>query len=1195
MQTDRPDWSNLQVLGRNKERAHATLLPYADALTALDAHQGLVVDRASSPYWKSLNGEWRFHYAPAPAAAPADFEQPGFDDGGWDTLAVPGCWQLAGDGFKRGELRYDKPIYTNVRYPFPIDNLPDVPADDNPSGSYRTTFRVPTEWAGRRIFLAFEGVDSAFHLWINGKAVGYSQESRVLAEFDITHYVQEGDNTLAVRVYRWSDGSYLEDQDFWRMSGIFRGVYLWSAPAVHIRDFFVRTELDPAYQDATLRVRLHVRSYGREAPKGMRARAVLFDAERQPVGAALTGSFGMQPGSEVTINLSGAVTAPHKWSDEDPYLYTLLLELQGADGSAFEVLGCRVGFRKVEIKDGQLHVNGAAILLKGVNRHEHSPDTGHTIDTESMIEDIQIMKRANINAVRNSHYPNDVRWYDLCDRFGLFLFDEANLETHGVWDRLTKDPAWGPAFLDRAERMVEQNKNHASIIIWSLGNESGYGANHVAMADWIHGHDTTRFVHYHPAEDAPAVDILAPMYPSVERIIEMAQVPGETRPIIMCEYAHSMGNSTGNLKEYWEAVAAYPRLQGGFIWDWVDQGIRQVQEDGREWFAYGGDFGDQPNDANFCGDGLIDSNRHPHPALWEYKKVLAPVKVEAVDVKAGKLLVRNEYRFQDLSGLELGWAVTEVPPVDTQTGKAEPSIVAFGTLNPQPLPPGASAEITVPFTLPELKPGADYWLTLQFLLAEETLWAPKAYELAWAQFLVASEPSVADALPVASMQVDESAALVEVFGSNWEVAVDRESGRLTRLRRDGADLLAAGPQFNVWRGPTDNDANTWGDQRAAIRWRELGLDRLAEQVDGVTVTKRAADGVVMEVRAASVATNDPAAIRDARWHDALHRLQRMIEHVVPEAQVRALTAQLGVDYDGLAGRELGDKAESLVTLMDQSERADQLITGLYQGISEGESAARIPDAIREQLGRMAGKTTQELKDALTPKAETRFDYVHTYTIRPDGALVIDTQIVTGGEQPQFLPRLGLSMTLPAGTENLVWYGRGPHDNYVDRKLSAPIGVYTSTVSEQYIDYLKPQEHGNKTDVRWVSLTNDEGRGLLITCTTPLEISAHHYTAEDLDKATHGHNLQWRDEVILNVDYAQTGLGNASCGPGVLPDYMLTPGEYQFQITLWPVGAQAAAKPARSARKAKQPAAEATPEVATEVVAEASAEGETQAK
>jgi hypothetical protein len=332
----------------------------------------------------------------------------------------------------------------------------------------------------------------------------------------------------------------------------------------------------------------------------------------------------------------------------------------------------------------------------------------------------------------------------------------------------------------------------------------------------------------------------------------------------------------------------------------------------------------------------------------------------------------------------------------------------------------------------------------------------------------------------------------------------------------------------------------------------------------------------MEVRAASVATNDPQAIRDARWHDALHRLQRMIEHVVPEEQVRALTVQLGVDYDGLPGSELSDKAESLVTLLDQGERADQLITGLYQALSSDEGAARMPAAIREQLGRMAGKTTQELKQALTPQGETRFDYAHTYTIRPDGALVIDTHVVSGGEQPEFLPRLGLSMTLPAGTENLVWYGRGPHDNYVDRKLSAPVGVYTSTVSEQYIDYLKPQEHGNKTDVRWVSLTNEEGRGLLITCATPLEMSAHHYTAEDLDKATHGHQLQWRDEVILNMDYAQTGLGNASCGPGVLPEYMLTPGEYMFQITIWPVGAPAAAKPARGARKAK-----AAPEAAVE--------------
>ena len=559
------DWENPRVVGRNKLAAHVPLAPFADEGTALRLPQ----DR--SPFRRTLNGDWRFCWAPNPDAAPDDFYRADYDDAAWDTLPVPANWQLHG---------YDVPMYTNVQYPFPIDDLPGVPHDDNPVGSYRTAFALPAEWAGRSIRLVFDGVESAFYVWVNGQEVGYSQDSRLPAEFDVTPYVHSGENTLAVRVYRWSDGSYLEDQDHWRLSGIHRDVYLLAVPRVYVRDLGARTVFDDAYRDATLALRVRVENVGDHSVAGYLLQAHLLDAAGAEAVPPIAARLAVAAGQESVVELAAAVPAPHKWSAETPYLYDLMVTLADEDGHTVEVVRNRIGFRQVEIKDAQLCVNGRPIRVGGVNRHDHDPDTGKVVTLASMRQDIEVMKRHNVNAVRTCHYPNDTRFLDLCDEYGLYVFDEANLESHGVWDRLTKDPEWEHAFLERAMRMVERDKNHASVIVWSLGNESGYGPNHAAMSAWIRANDPTRPVHYHPAEDAPSVDILAPMYPSVARIIEMAQVPGETRPVIMCEYAHSMGNSTGNLKEYWQAVDTYPRLQGGFIWDWVDQGLRQRTAEG---------------------------------------------------------------------------------------------------------------------------------------------------------------------------------------------------------------------------------------------------------------------------------------------------------------------------------------------------------------------------------------------------------------------------------------------------------------------------------------------------------------------------------------------------------------------------------------------------------------------------------------
>ncbi|MCC9075631.1 DUF4981 domain-containing protein [Litorilinea aerophila] len=1149
------DWENPQLVARNKEPGHATLIPFGDTATALAAFAAPTLDRSASPFVRFLDGQWRFHLAPNPAAAPADFHEPDFDDSDWDLIAVPGNWQLQGGDIQRGILRYDKPMYTNVQYPFPIDNLPGVPADDNPTGCYRRTFQVPSEWMGRQIFLHFEGVDSAFHLWINGQPAGYSQDSRVPAEFNITPFLRRGENTLAVRVYRWSDGSYLEDQDFWRLSGIFRSVYLWSAPSVHVRDFQVQTELDPAYRDATLRVRAFVRHYGkapaRTGQPTVRLRATLYDHDGQVVVRGEPEQpLRLQPGGELTVDLARPVANPRKWTDEHPHLYTLLLELLDPDEQVLEVVGCRVGFRQVEIRDGQLCLNGVPLVIRGVNRHEHDPDTGHTVTVASMVQDIRLMKQFNLNAVRTSHYPNDPRWYELCDYYGIYLIDEANLESHGVWDRLAKDPAWEQAFLARAAAMVARDRNHPSVIIWSLGNESGYGPNHDAMAEWIRGQDPTRPIHYHPAEDAPIVDILAPMYPSVARIIQMAQDPHETRPIIMCEYAHSMGNSTGNLKEYWEAIEAHLRLQGGFIWDWVDQGIRRRTEDGEEWFAYGGDFDDHPNDGNFCINGLVWPDRIPHPALWEYKKVLEPVRVTPLDLARGRLEVTNRRLFQDLSDLEIRWTVTEVGPVSARTGTASVRELAAGRLEPLHTRPGEREIVEIP--LPAISPvvGAAYWLTLHFTLAQETPWAPQGHELAWAQFALEPQPEMPHLVDVSaggSLRVQEEDGHIAVAGRDFSLTFDRRTGRLMSWQQGGQELLVSGPVFNVWRAPTDNDANTWGEQRMAIRWRESGLDRLQEEVLAVCVEQPGPDQVQVTVRSRHSAAIDVEAVQASRWQSMLAQLQGLFAHFVDPGQLRNLGLLMGVNVDELPGADGAERARAFVTHLDRQDRIAELLDRMHQLVN-GPFAVQAPAEVKERLAHYAGHTNQELKALLRPHDRAEITCELVYTVAATGVVTVDLHALCAGEMPPSLPRLGLQMTLPGRFNTFTWYGRGPHESYVDRKEGAWVGVFSGSVDEQYTPYIMPQENGNKTDVRWVSLTGDGG-GLLVVGQPLLNVSAHHFTTEDLTRATHTYELKRRDEITLNLDYAQCGLGNGSCGPGVLPQYMLTPGEYRFRFQL----------------------------------------------
>jgi beta-galactosidase len=1126
------DWENPQMVGQNEEPAHVTLLPYQDA------HSALSGDRNTCANFKLLNGEWHFKYAPNPASAPEDIQVEPFDHAEWDTIAVPGNWQLQG---------YDVPMYTNVQYPFPPDNMPEVPKDDNPVGSYRTTFTVPNDWDGKQVFIVFDGVDSAFYLWVNGQYVGYSQDSRLPAEFNLTPYLRPGENTLAARVYRWSDGSYLEDQDFWRLSGIYRDVYLFATPAVHIRDFWAYPELDAGYRDAVLNVRADIANYGGVNTEGYTLEAALFDAHE----LRITNCELPVTSYRLPMTFAMPVTNPLKWSAEHPNLYTLLLTLKDSAGNVLEVERCNVGFRKVEIQDGKILVNGAAVYFRGVNRHEHDPDTGHAVSVESMIEDILLMKRFNVNAVRTCHYPNDPRWYDLCDEYGLYLIDEANIETHGVWDEPTRDPVWRTAFLERGNRMVERDKNHPSIVIWSLGNESGHGPNHAAMAEWIHANDPTRPIFYDSADHEPYVDIVSKMYPSLEHFIALAERPGETRPLILCEYAHAMGNSPGNLKEYWEIMEKYPRARGAFVWDWVDQGLRRTappsvpptggDERGREWFAYGGDYGESPHDGSFCINGLIFPDRTIHPAMWEVKKVYQPVDVEVVDALAGKVEVINKYDFSDLSHLDIAWKLEK-----------DGQVVQQGQLPRLSTPPGERITVTIPFSPPSVPPSggetgeAEYHLTLSFTLAEAALWAEAGHEIAWAQFAIpfpTPEVQPVDASSLPALTLDESDAQAVIAGQDLELIFDKQAGTVVALRYQGHDLLKAGPKSNFWRAPTENDLNTWGEERAAQRWREIGLDQLEEHIETVTVKQIAPQVVEIAVKSVCTPGADFLAPSTSGPEQQMEGIMQFLSWALDKEMLHAFCTHLNMPYDSLPGTIKAAKLKGLLASFAQEDRLQELMLSLYHFLKKS-----APDKVRPEFETALFQQQMGTPEA---KAPARFECAYTYTIYGSGDVVIEHHVVPETPGLPFLPRIGLQMTLPGGYEQFTWYGRGPHETYVDRNYGAQVGLYSGTVDEQYVPYIVPEENGNKTEVRWVALTNDEGVGLLAVGSPWLEVSAHHYTTQDLTEATHTYELQRRDDITLNLDYAQSGLGSASCGPGRRPEYQLKPVETRYRVRLRP--------------------------------------------
>jgi len=1072
-----PDWENEQVLQINREQARATFVPFA---TVEQARAGRA---EASPWVMSLSSEtaWRFHWVPRPEERPADFWREDFDDSAWKSFPVPANWEVNG---------YGTPIYASSGYVFKIDP-PRVTSEPPPEyttfrernavGSYRRTFELPAGWAGRRVFVHFGGVQSAFYLWVNGVRVGYSQGSMSPAEFDITAQVRPGKNLIAVEVYRFCDGSYLEDQDMWRLGGIQRDVTLFSTAAARIRDFTVRTDLDADYRNATLRIEPQLAVDAGQLLAGWNVQAELFDAAGRSVlasplrhdaapilnrefKAGILNDRTPQRGPRKFGWLQAEVAAPAKWTAETPALYRLVLTLRDDHDAVVEAVGCDVGFRAIEIRDGRLLVNGAPVKLRGVNRHELDPDRGHAVTPERMRQDIELMKLANINAVRGCHYPNDPRWLELCDRFGLYVIDEADLETHGVRGWLASQPNWAGAFLDRAVRLAERDKNHPAVIMWSLGNESGYGPNFAAMSAWLHDFDPTRPVHYEGAQgsptDPPTVDVISRFYPRTmdpylnpgvpadssaerpenarwERLIELATVDGEKRPVLASEYAHAMGNAVGNLQEYWNEIYWHPRLLGGFIWEWADQGLRKTAPDGTRFIAYGGDFGDKPNLGAFAIKGIVTADRELTPKFREVQKVYQPVQVTGTDLKPGETKVRltNRYDHTNLDTLEIRWAV-----------RSDGEVLQSGVLSAVAAAPGASPEVPVPvsaITAPAA--GADYWLELEFFPLATPPWAKEPYALARAQLRlevaapVAVKPLTADLAP---LTLDEQGDSVRITGKNIHAVFNRTAGTLVSLDYGAGELLApvdgdlpAGPVLQAWRAPTDNDKGfgKW----LAREWTQAGLDRLTRRVESFTVTQ--------------------------------------------------------------------------------------------------------PDAGRVRIETVAVSTAA--KGSLRHRA--------IWTVRGDGGVELANEFIPAGELPP-LPRIGVVLRANANLENFRWYGRGPDENYADRKDATFMGVWSGTVTGQYVPYVRPQENGNKEDVRWLSLTDASGHGLqVVAMDAPMAVSALHFRAADLTGVRHARELKARPEVALSLDARQCGLGNSSCGPGVLLKYAVPVQTYQLNVSFRP--------------------------------------------
>ncbi len=1004
---------NPEVYAENKLPARATLVPYLSACEALK--------RGESPLVMDISGDWKSSWSATPDTAPQGFEAVNYDDSKWPTIPVPGNWEING---------YGVPIYTNVNYPHPM-NPPYIPHTDNPTGCYRYEFTLPEMWSGRRTILHFESGLAAMHIWVNGAKVGYSEGTKTAVEFDITDYLKEGENMLAIKGFRWCDGSYLEDQDFWRLSGFDRGVKLYSVAGVRIGDMFAIGDLDKSYKTGLYDAVVQIDNI-EDKPFAGSVELSLFDASGKAVKRLVK---SVEVADRAEVSFAFRLPRVEVWCHEHPNLYTSVVALKDASGAIVEATSCRTGFRKVEIRDAQLLLNGRRLMINGVNLHEHNPAMGHVINRELMLKDIALMKRYNINAVRTSHYPQPAEWYDLCDEYGILLVDEANIEAHGCGTGYQDSypdfhpshrPEWKGAHHDRIRSMVERDKNHPSVIIWSMGNESSDGEVYTEAYRWIKERDRSRFVQFEQGYGGPNTDITCPMYPSMYEMLQWAERENPTKPYIMCEYAHAMGNSTGNFREYFDIMEGHAHMQGGFIWDWVDQGIDATGRDGRHYWAYGGDFGAwmYTHDENFCCNGLVLPNRVPHPGLNEVKKVYQDINFELLNAQSGTLRIRNDYHTNNLCDYSFDYELL-----------CNGEVVASGDISGVECKAGACKDVAL--AIPKINGRGEYLLNLRARQRAAHPFVPENYIVAEEQFVL--QPySFTTVHPDGAIEIEKGEGWIVAHNGVTAVQFSTRTGGLADYVSQGRHLMKELPEPWFWRAMTDND---WGEgfQRTANVWR----------------TNR-----------------------------------------------------------------------------------------------------------RKSLG----ATVEEYEDRLVVKGEYYLVdapsyYTTTYTFRADGSLQVEVEWRRDGEYVPELPRFGMRMSFTADYKNFKFYGRGPWENYADRNESAFLGLYEQSTDEQLFTYVRPQESGNKTDVRWLELTNAEGIGVRVEGLQPLSVSAMPYRSEDLDpgmtkKQMHYSDIEPRREIILHVDLAQRGLGgDTSWGAKPHDPYRLTADSYSYGYVISPINAE----------------------------------------
>lgn len=1010
-----------ECLGINKEADHATLMPYANLKEAL------LAKRHASSYSMTLNGSWKFNWVDWPQKRPVNFYRNDYDVSSWKTIKVPSNWQIEG---------YGTPAYSNYNYIFQKDfpkvmSAPPVSfttyQERNAVGSYRRNFTVPADWGKRRVFVTFDGVDAGFFLWINGKKVGYSVNSRNAAEFDISKYIHAGDNMIAVEVYRFTTGSYLEDQDMFKLSGIFRNVTLWSSPEEHIRDFFIKTTFDKQWQNADFSLSTKIKNYSDKTTPARTLNVQLYNGETPVAGLIAKKDIpALQPGQEVTVDLNIAVTKPQKWTAETPKLYTMVLSLM-EQKTVIEMISARTGFRQIEIKGRLFLVNNVPIKLKGVNRHENWPADGHAITEEEMVRDILLIKQGNCNHVRTSHYSDDPRWYELCDEYGLYLVAEANLESHGAWDEFNEEPRIKAALIQRNVANVENFKNHPSVIIWSLGNECGSGgSNFLAILDAIRRIDKTRPTHYQGfgiGADNPA-DMDSEMYTQTDDLERKASSSSLTKPFYLCEYAHAMFNSMGSLDIYNELFDKYPSLLGGAIWEWQDQGLYNDRDPNHRITAFGGGFGEFPNDHYFIHKGVVFSDRAPKPHYPEMKHAYQWISITGTDPQNGKFMIRNRYQFTDLKGFHGKWVITENGD-QIRTGD-----FITGTVLP-----GTEKEITIPFRI-QHKAGAEYHIRISFELSAAEQWAPKGFEIAWQQLELPFKKIASPAYNhgKGNLTLNDHDGIIDIKGKTFALSFSRKEGTFIRMEKDGRNILNlnGGPRLHLWRAPHQQD-----DGWASEDWERKGLKKLNWSAAEVSV-KQSAPGTI-EITADLKGTG---------------RQNFVVNHRV------------------------------------------------------------------------------------------------LYTVYADG-LIRSRNDISSNEPNLAVARLGVRFLLDTSLNRFEYFGRGPMENYADRKQGSDIGHYSGTVAGQMTPYEKPMDCGNHEDVRWASLSSANGNKLNFRSDSVMQVSALPYTDEEMEPVEYKIDLPKSKTTSLVISHQTLGVGSHSCGPRPLKQYQVfaRPTVFSYEIKL----------------------------------------------